>query len=92
MEALPEHYFKQMVRKKFRRKRRSSVERKQICESRVEQQRRKSGSNTAKGMKKEVWQRADHASILVVGQAVEPVEKALNSLADRTDKGRKYIT
>jgi len=37
-------------------------------------------------MRKETRQRADHRSGLNVSQAVEPVEKTLNRLADRTDK------
>ena len=42
-----------------------------------------SGGNTVEDMRKETRQKADHRSGLNVSQAVEPVEKTLNRLADR---------
>ena len=61
------------------------------CESRVEQESRKGGGDTTEDMKKQARKRADHRGRLDIGKAVKPVEKALNGLAKRTDKGRKGI-
>ena len=43
-------------------------------------------------MKEQARKGRDQASGLDIGQAVEPVEKALNRLTDRTDEGRKCVT
>ena len=42
-------------------------------------------------MKKQARKRADQRSRLDIGQAVKPVEKALNRLTDGTDEGRKSV-
>lgn len=62
------------------------------CESRVEYKCSESGGNAAEDMTKKARQRADHRSGLNVSQAIEPVEKALNGLADRTDKCRECVS
>ena len=63
----------------------------QKCESRVENKRNKSSGNAPKDMKEQARQRADHRSSLDIGQAVEPVEKTLDGLADRADKFREGV-
>jgi len=62
------------------------------CESRVEDKGDESGSNAAKKVKEEAREGANRRSRLDIGQTIEPVEKALNELANGTDKGRKRIT